>query len=857
MLETHERIQKKSKAFLPLVSKASRYLGSEVNSIHKNLKEVDLKFALAFPDVYEIGMSYVGFQILYDILNNREDIACERAYAPWVDMEKILRTRRIPLTSLESSLSLKDFDIIGFSLPYELCNTNILNMLDLAGIPFFAKDRDTSWPLIIAGGSCAFNPEPVADFFDAIILGDGEEVILEVCDCFIDWKKRGGKKKDLYRDLSRVHGVYIPSFFDVKYHRDGNIEEIMPLLEDYTEIKKRVASDLNEIDYPVKSIVPFMKIVHDRLSLEIARGCTRGCRFCQAGMTYRPVRERCPETVKKIIEMGLIKTGHGDISLLSLNTGDYSCIQSLLADLMDRYSEDNIAVSLPSLRPGTLTPKLFQEIKRVRKTGITIAPEAGTQRLRNVINKGITEEEILATAKNVFGAGWNSIKLYFMIGLPTERKEDIDGIVDLSRKISSYGKGHKFPRNVSVSVSTFVPKPQTPFQWEDQISLEETIERHDFLKSKIRGKRLSLKWQDPRLSILEGIFSRGDRRLSKVLVNAQKYGCRLDAWSEHFRYDIWETAFRDARLDMDCYNRRKFSYDGILPWDHLDSLVSKDFLIDEHSKGLKEMPTPDCRTENCTGCGVCNDKDIKMVISDTMSRSRSAEYLDREPAIPEYRRYRLQFSKLDYAKFLSHLELIGVFSRAIRRADIPIKCSKGFHPLPRIVFDQALPVGIESSEEYTNIEIKGYMRTDEVMDKLNKQLPGGLRILNCWEIPLKSKLISDNMRKIKYLVSKEDQAETSFWEVSSLKEAVTSFLNKKNVFIFQKKKGKTKEVDLRFVVDDIKLKDDLSLEIGLRSGAENDFRPFEMIGHILRLKDEEVRLLRIFKEKEGLEDSFK
>ena len=834
--------------FLPLVSKPTRYLGSEINSIHKDLQEVDLKFALAFPDAYEIGMSNVGFQILYHILNKREDIACERVYAPWVDMEDMLRTKGMPLFSLESSLPLKDFDIIGFSLPYELCNTNILNMMDLSGIPFFAKDRDKSWPLVIAGGSCCFNPEPVADFFDAIVIGDGEEVILDICDCFLDWKDCGGEKDELYRGLSKIEGVYVPSFFNIEYHSSGKVDRIVPLKEDYCSIKKRAVTDLNEVDYPSDFIVPFMKIIHDRLSLEITRGCTRGCRFCQAGMTYRPVRERSEEIIKEIIERGIQRTGYDDLSFLSLNTGDYSCIKSLIVDVMRKYCKDKIAVSLPSLRPETLTPKLIAEIKKVRKTGITIAPEAGTQRLRNIINKGITEEDILKTADTVFAAGWNSIKLYFMIGLPTEKEEDIDGIIALSKKIRSLKGDQNFTKNVNVSISTFVPKPQTPFQWESQISLKEITEKHDVLKSKIAGKGLALKWQDPRLSILEGVFSKGDRRLSEVLINAHRLGCRLDAWSEHFRSDLWERAFIDAGLNKDFYNRRKLGYEEILPWDHLDCLVSKDFLIEERERGLKGVLTPDCRIEGCTGCGVCNDQGIKLVTSTPVFYPEQMEYLDRASSVKRIQRYRIQFSKLDDARFLSHLELVNLFCRAIMRAKIPMRYSKGFHPLPRIIFGKALPVGIESLEEYVDIEIEGNIDSHEIKDRLKQQLPMGIKILKCWGIPLKSAPFSDNMRCIKYLVCfNNNNKYTSVLSDDSLKEAVSSFLNKKNLFIIREKKGKIQKVDLRSVVDDVKLRDKSTLEISLRYGMGNNVRPFDMVRSILNIEEERVRLLRILR----------
>ncbi|MDY7033462.1 MAG: TIGR03960 family B12-binding radical SAM protein [Thermodesulfobacteriota bacterium] len=837
---------------LPLVTKPTRYLGNEINAVHKDLEKVELKFALAFPDVYEIGMSYVGFQILYGILNRKNEIACERVYAPWIDMEKIMREKEIPLTSLESCLPLRDFDVIGFTLPYELCYTNILNMLDLAGIPSFAKERNESMPLVIAGGSCAYNPEPMAEFFDAIVIGDGEEVILEICDCVTEWKNGGGKKIELYNNLSKIQGVYIPSFFDIKYHEDGRIQEIIPLKEGYSNIQKRIVSDLNQAACPTGFIVPFMDIIHNRLSLEITRGCTRGCRFCQAGMTYRPVRERSSNIIKNIIEKGIEKTGYEDISLLSLNTGDYSHIDTLLMELMCAYSHQNISVSLPSLRPETLVPRVIDEIKKVRKTGITIAPEAGTQRLRDVINKGVTEEEILNTAKNVFAAGWDSIKLYFMIGLPTETDEDMEGIVDLSRKILSSGKGPKSPRNVTVSISTFVPKPQIPFQWESQIGLTDIMEKHDFFKEKIRGKRFTLKWQDPRFSILEGIFSQGDRRLSKVLVNAHKYGSRLDAWSEHFKYDLWKRAFADARIDMDFYNRRKRSYDEILPWDHLDCLVSKDFLMKEHQKGLKGELTHDCRIEACTECGVCNDKNIQTILSDTSPRIQQPFHIEKRSGIEKYRRFRFQYSKLDDARFLSHLELIRVFSRALRRANIPVRHSKGFHPLPRIIFGSALAVGVESLAEYIDIEIEGDMRPNDIKESLNKQIPKGIRILHGWGIPLKSSPISDNMRKINYLVSANGQALDVPLNEGALQNAIQSFLGKESFPVIQKKKKGTKKVDLRSIIDDLKLKDNLTIEFNLQFGMANKIKPFDMVKGILNLNEKEVKLLRILRIEEGV-----
>jgi radical SAM family uncharacterized protein len=522
--------------FLPLVSRPCRYLGGEVNACRKAIDQAELRFALCFPDAYEIGMSHLGMQILYGLLNAQEGIVCERAFSPWFDMEARLRSRNIPLSSLESGTPLRAFDVIGFSLQYELCYTNVLNMLSLAQIPLLARERGADMPLIIGGGPCAFNPEPLADFFDAFCLGDGEEVILEVVDLIKRWKADGGDKDTLLQALASIEGVYVPSTFQVSYQSDGIIDAINPLVAHYQGVRKRTVTDLNECYYPLAPLVPFLKVVHDRLSVEITRGCTRGCRFCQAGYIYRPVRERDPRRILEIIDQSMQRTGYDDISLLSLSTGDYTGISPLLETLMRRYADAKVAVSLPSLRVGTLTRGLIEEIKRVRKTGFTLAPEAATERLQGVINKITDEKELLETAAQVFEAGWNLIKLYFMVGLPSEREEDLRGIVSLSQRIARQGGRGKRGGNVNVSISTFVPKPHTPFQWEPQLALEEVQERQRFLKDKLRGKGLRLKWHDARMSLLEGVFARGDRRLGEVLLKAHERGCQFDGWTEHLRW---------------------------------------------------------------------------------------------------------------------------------------------------------------------------------------------------------------------------------------------------------------------------------------------------------------------------------
>ncbi|MCK5256542.1 MAG: TIGR03960 family B12-binding radical SAM protein, partial [Deltaproteobacteria bacterium] len=546
---------------------------------------------------------------------------------------------------------------------------------------------------------------------------------------------------------------YIPSFFEVIYQESGMVKEIIPLKHGYERVKKRWVENLDKAPFICNPIVPYKKIVHDRLNLEIARGCTRGCRFCQAGVIYRPLRERSVEKLEELAEVSLKNSGYEEISLSSLSTGDYSQINQLLSSLMGRYESEKIAVSVPSLRSETLTPELIKEIKKVRKTGFTIAPEAGTQRLRDIINKGINEKEILETVRNVFDAGWNVIKLYFMIGLPCEREEDLEGIVDLSRRVRSIARMGGKRRNVNVSVSTFVPKSHTPFQWEPQIGLEEMKHKQDFLKGEIRRLRLNFKWQDSYMSHLEGIFARGDRKLSSVLVKACQMGCRFDGWSEHLNYNCWDEVLEG--VDRDFYNTRKRSKDEVFPWDHIDCGVERDFLWSEYQRGLSAQFTPDCRMEGCQKCGVCNKEKQSIsslrtdeVISDHMGEKKEVatdkgRYVQLPKKGNSVHRVRLQFAKLGRARFLSHLELVTLFSRAIRRAEIPIRFSEGFHPLPKVVFSPALPVGIESIAEYVDLDIDGNTDILELTRKMSHQLPNWFKVLELREIPLKFPSISD------------------------------------------------------------------------------------------------------------------
>lgn len=586
---------------LKRVEKPARYTGGEINSVIKNPAEADVRFAFAFPDTYEIGMSYMGLQILYNILNMQDYVYCERVFAPAMDMEKLMREENVPLFSIETKTPIKEFDILGFTLQYEMSYTNILNMLNLAGIPMMSADRDDSYPLLVAGGPCAFNPEPLADFFDLFLIGDGEEVLPAITDLY----RKCDSKKEFLKKACQMTGVYVPSFYDVKYNEDGTVAAYIKNYENAPEkVGKCLIDDIEPLPFPTKNIVPFIDVVHDRASVESFRGCTRGCRFCQAGMIYRPVRERKPETILALAEEQLKNTGHEELSLLSLSTSDHSCFEPLALELVKKCAEKHVNLSLPSLRLDSFSFNVLNEIQKYKKSGLTFAPEAGTQRLRNVINKSITEEDIYGAVRKAIELGWKQIKLYFMIGLPTETYEDLDGIAEIAKNILDINyeingrKGGRF--NVTVSVSNFVPKPHTPFQWFGQNTYEEFIEKHKYLSEKLRMKNVTFHYHDSPISVLEAVFARGDRKTGKLLVQAYENGCVFDSWSEFFNMEGWEKAFKQTGLSKDFYATRHRTYDEVMPWDIIDSYISKDFLISENEKSAI---TRDCRS-GCVGCGI-------------------------------------------------------------------------------------------------------------------------------------------------------------------------------------------------------------------------------------------------------------
>lgn len=603
--------------FLAEVEKPARYLGTEWNAVHKERKEGDVLIALAFPDIYEVGMSYLGFKILYHVLNNRADTICERVFAPWIDMEERLRSSNQKLFTLESGRNLDQYDFIGFTLQYEMTYTNILNMLDLGGIPLHAKNRGMKDPFVMGGGPCVFNPEPVADFFDFFVIGEGEEVIHEVVERYIEWKKTGTSRSEFLDILEEVPGIYIPSHYEVTYDASGVIDSVKPTGKGTREkVTKRIIKDLDCAPYPDKPIVPYMDIIHNRIMLEIFRGCTRGCRFCQAGMVYRPVREKGLETLKNQACDQLHSTGYDEIALTSLSTADYSQIRELVQTLIEEYGEQGVGVSLPSLRTDAFSVQIAEQIQKVRKTGLTFAPEAGTQRLRNVINKGVEEADIENAVISALQSGWSAFKFYFMVGLPTETMEDVLGIARIANKIMNITLenegGKKRPKKITISVASFVPKPWTPFQWEPQDPIEVLQAKQLTIKEQLKDRKINYNYHKATLSFIEAVFARGDRRLGRVLERAWRKGCKFDGWDEHFRFAVWQEAFAEEGLLPEFYANRRRDRNEILPWDHISPGIKKEFLWEEYIKAIEGELTLDCRGNKCTSCGVCPDlKTIK------------------------------------------------------------------------------------------------------------------------------------------------------------------------------------------------------------------------------------------------------
>ena len=817
---------------LQKVTKPTRYTGGEFNCVIKNWANVDCKMALALPDVYEVGMSNLGLAILYGIMNRRGDTLCERVYAPWIDMEAEMRAKNIPLFSLETKHAIKDFDFLGFSLQYEMIFSNVLNMLDLASINIFAQDRSDDEPFVIGGGPCVYNVEPVADFFDFFVVGEGEEILNEVVEEFIAWKNGGkiGGRRGFLKRLLNIRGIYVPSFYQPIYDGENfiglNVLENAPRI-----IYKRVVKDMNAVATVDKPIVPFTDIVHNRAMLEIFRGCSRGCRFCQAGMSYRPARERTVENLRSTARRLIDVSGYDEMSLTSLSSADYSCLNRLVDELMTDFKTEKINFSLPSLRIDSFSIELADKLQAVRKSGLTFAPEAGTQRLRDVINKNVTEENLLEACAAAFQKGWKTIKLYFMMGLPTETDEDIAGIADLAQKVANLYRKIKNRRDVKVTVSVacFVPKPFTPFQWFGQISLEEFERRQKYLRSLITDKAVTYNYHNAKLSVLEGAIARGDRRLAKVIYTAWKNGAKFDGWSDLFKFEIWAAAFESCGVDMKYFSERKRNIYEPLPWEHTSPGVNKNFLISELEKSRAGLTTADCRRTNCTGCGVCMNLGVNVIDfanAENISTEKTIKPLAPSPLPLAPTKYRAQIRKGAEIAFLSHLDYMNAFMSALLRSKLPAAYSEGFNPHLKVSFATALGVGVTSDCEYVDFELAENIRSPEVMTRLNQQLPTGAEILRIKKIT----------GKVPALMSAVDFSRYEVIVAGDLDSAVVAAdkFNLAQEIIFTRVTPKvTRAFDIKnYIAESVKVSkvaEDLLITFGVKITTDGTVKPSEIL----------------------------